>query len=98
MVPQFRIQFRFSIHTLKLKSCIQKTTSMSFRILFVTVAGFAILGQVLCGLLNTVLTYKTDYTSDEMLRLIFRGVPLTFDRLFNGNDTYGSIKEEVTFW
>lgn len=48
--------------------------------------------------ISTVFNYETDYSSDEILRLIFRGVPLTFDRLLSDNDSYGLIVEEVTFW
>lgn len=52
---------------------------------------------IFCAITTCVLA-QTDYTTDEALRLLFRGIPLTFGRLLNGNDSIGPINEEVTFW
>lgn len=42
--------------------------------------------------------YQTDYDKLEILRLFKQGVQLTFGKLFIGDDIYGLIEEEVTFW
>lgn len=56
-----------------------------------------IYGVVICHFAPSY-SVTTDYTTDEALKLLFRGVGLTFDRLLNGNDSIGPINQEVTFW
>lgn len=50
------------------------------------------------GPLKTIFGYDTDYTSDEMLRLLMQGTKLTYGKILNGNDTYGPLDKEITFW
>lgn len=49
-------------------------------------------------IIETARAYETDYTKFEVIKLIKQGVKLSFGKLFKGNDTYGPINEEVTFW
>ncbi|XP_063698095.1 endothelial lipase-like [Culicoides brevitarsis] len=69
------------------------------RLLFLFVACFVVAtnGGVIKDLYNRLKNYKTDYSVDEIIRLLLRGTKLTVKHLCGEVDDT-PIEEDVTFW